>query len=274
MRLAPRGPFGGSNAADRPGPPEGDLVAASLFVTISASIVLGLAACSSKTPTPDAAPTATATATTTTSAADAATPEPSPDALASADDAQVEEVVDERTARLEALTRLDVPGFTRSRGALQRDLVTLAFDTAANAKGNVGAIELTVAVCQPCATTTVAELEGRKDMILQQLGELHAKNPGLVFSVNELELAPERKGAATYARSYVDDGTTRASVHTLEVQFADNGYAFRFQAYPRSGFPTSAEELASAFTQDELEAAVKRVFVAASAVLWPPSRPE
>lgn len=246
------------------------------FSTFSVAAAMALGSCSSKTTGSDTTPTQPTTSASTQLSDDAGSAA-SPDAGAteSAEDVLAsDEVVDERAARLQALSKLEVTGMTRSRGTVQRELVTLAFDTAPNAKGNVGAVELTVAACDPCSTPTVAETEGRKDMLLQQLGELHAKNPDLVFAVNALELAPARTGTATYARSYVDDGTTRASVHTLEVQFADNGFAFRFQAYPRGGFPTSGEELASAFSQAELEAAVQRVFVAASAVLWPPSTPE
>lgn len=238
------------------------------FSIVAALTMASLAACSSKSAAPDVS--------TTPSVEDAGPSGPGPDATSSIgeDAAEADDVVDERAARLEALTRLEVPTMTRSRGALQRDLVTLAFDTAPNARGQSAAVELTVAACDPCATPTVGELEVRKDTLLQQPGELHAKNPELVFVIEPLELAPQRSGSLTYARSWVDDGTTRAVVHTLEVQFADNGFAFRFQAYPRGGFPASGEELATALTRAELETAVRQIFVAASDVLWPPARPE
>lgn len=239
-----------------------------------AAIIWVASGCGSKSPpaadaSTTSAPVATADTTEATPPSDAlgteTTLEVAADALTAPDGEG-----DERAQKLEALSRLEVPKMTRSRATLQRDLVTLAFDTAPNAKGMTASVELTVSVCADCTTPAVAEIEGRKDFYLQQIGELHAKNPGLVFEVKSLDLLPARPATTVYVMSYVDDGQTRAFVHTLEAQFADNGFAFRFQAYPRSGFPQSAAELSDSFSRAELEAATSAIFEAASKVLWPP----
>lgn len=177
---------------------------------------------------------------------------------------------DPAKARLELLSQLEIAGLTRSRSQLQNETVMLQFDSAPNAKGNVGSVELTVSACRDCAAPVLKDFEARREQIQQQLGELHAKSPGLVLEIKDFELMAQRSGVQIYSRSFIDDGTTRASVHMLEVNFVENGFAFRFHAYPRSGFPASADELAAAFTREELEALVRTTFKAASEVLWPP----
>jgi len=180
--------------------------------------------------------------------------------------------VTEEVRLMQALGALEVPGMTRVRSQVQNDHVTLQFATATpNAKGNTATIEVTIGLCSGCVAPTKAEVAERKDQSLAQLGELHAKNPGLVFEVDaELELMPQRKAAATYVRSFVDDGVTRAAMHTLEVTFIGSDKSLRLLAYPRSGFPQTQAELAEAFTKDELVHAVKAVFAAAAAIIWPP----
>jgi len=252
---------------------------------LTATLVVGLgalgSACSSKGGGADTAgPTTPTTATPTTSGptaeADAAANEDVTPAEVSpaADEVVADAEADPLTQKLQAVAALEIPGMTKNRAQVMGELVTLQLDGTANAKGVAPAVEVTVSACSGCVTPTVEEVEGRRDMLMQQLGELHAKNPALVFEVKPLELAPARSGTKVYARSFIDDGTTRASVHTLEVHYADNGFMMRFQAYPRGGaFPSSAEELAGALTGAELEAAVQVVFVAVANVLWPPATP-
>jgi len=171
---------------------------------------------------------------------------------------------------LQRLGALEVPGMSRSRSHVQNDYVTLQFETTTpNAKGNTASIEVTIGLCSGCAPVTKEALDARKEQSLGQLGELHAKNPGLVFELDELELMPQRKAAASYVRSFVDDGVTRAAMHTLEVTFIGSDKSLRFLAYPRSGFPQSQAELDEAFTRAELTQAVRAIFAAAASVIWP-----
>jgi len=170
---------------------------------------------------------------------------------------------------LERLASLEVPGFKRVRGQAQSGFVTLQFDTQSpNAKGSTATVEATVAFCEACPPIGKKDLEARRDQILAQLGELHATSPNLVLSLEDFELAPQRSGATTYVRSFIDDGNTRAAVHTLEALLTHGGATLRFFAYPRNGFPQSSDELAQAFTKAELLSAVKSVFAAVAPVLW------
>lgn len=189
------------------------------------------------------------------------------DALGNDDAAEVAEEL----KLMQRLGALEVPGMTRVRSQVQNDHVTLQFATTApNAKGNTASIEVTIGLCAGCVPPTRAELEDRKTQGLAQLGDLHAKSPTLVFELDpELELLPQRKALATYVRSFVDDGVTRAAMHTLEVTFIGSDKSVRLLAYPRSGFPQSQAELSEAFSKDELVAATKAVFAAAAAILWP-----
>lgn len=229
------------------------------------------------TPAADAGATAPITATASGDDAGSTAADAAADAVgeAAADGAvnAADAAEDDRAARLERLAALEVPGLTRVRSHVQRELATVQLDTPANAKGNSGSVELTASICDDCTMPKLADLEARKDQLKAQLGELHAKNPSLVLDLKELELLPQRVGLETYSRSFVDDGTTRAAVHMLEVTFVDNGFTLRFQAYPRNGLPATADEQAAAFTREELEGAVKTVFKVAADVLWPPSKP-
>lgn len=183
------------------------------------------------------------------------------------------EVEDEATRRaklLERVAALEVPGYTRVRGQVQGGFATLQHATVkANAKGSTAVVEATVTFCDGCKPATKEELEGRKDQTLAQYGELHQKNPKLVFDIAELELMPERKGLATYVRSYLDDGETRAAMHSLEVVFSDGTVSVRFFAYPQSPFPQSAAEHDEAMSRAELESAVSGLFTALWPVLYP-----
>lgn len=172
---------------------------------------------------------------------------------------------------IEALANLEVPGLKRVRGEAHGESATLLFDSLTpNDRGQTAAVELSIGFCDPCQVVSKADLEARKDAQLAQYGELHAKNPGLVFKIEDMELMPMRQGVSTFVRSYVDDGTTRAAILAMEVVWADNGVSARFQVYPRSGFPTSAAEQEKSITQEELGALVRLVFKAASEVIWPP----
>ena len=173
-------------------------------------------------------------------------------------------------ALMERLAKLEVPGMTRVRGDAQPDHVTLQFTTnTPNAKGNTATVEVTIGRCAGCVPASLADRTARKDQSLAQLGELHAKNPKLVFAIEDVELAAQRSAAATYVRSFVDDGVTRAAMHTLEVVFIGNDMNMRFMVYPRTPFPTTQAEVDEAFSKDELVAVARDVYKAAAAVLWP-----
>lgn len=187
-----------------------------------------------------------------------------------ADAAQASEA-ERRRKVIEALANLEVPGLKRVRGEARGESATLLFDSLTpNDRGQTAAIELSIGFCDQCPAVTKADVEARKDAQLAQYGDLHAKNPGLVFKIEDIELMPMRQGVSTFVRSYVDDGTTRAAILAMEVVWVDNGMSARFQAYPRSGFPTSAAEQEKSVTQAELGDLVRAVFKAASAVIWPP----
>ena len=113
-----------------------------------------------------------------------------------------------------------------------------------------------VSACPDCPVPVLKDLQDQREARLAALGEVHAKNPALVYEVAELELLPQRSGLASYVRSFVSNDTTRATMHALEVTFVENGYLVRLYAYPRSGMPNTADELASGYTRDELEAGV------------------
>lgn len=190
-------------------------------------------------------------------------------------DTQAVEDVDEVSARrqkiLEALAAAEIPGFERKRGELQGGFVTLQHQTrSANAKGSTVTVEATVSFCDGCKAETREDVSGRKDQILAQYGELHAKNPSLVFDIAEFELMPERNGVATYVKSYVSEGETRAAMHGLEVSFGDGVGVVRFFAYPQSPFPQSAEEHDAAMSRAEMEAAVRELFKGLWPILNPP----
>ncbi|HRE92160.1 MAG TPA: hypothetical protein PK095_23800, partial [Myxococcota bacterium] len=92
---------------------------------------------------------------------------------------------------LAALASAELPGLARVRGELQGGFVTLAHQTKTpNAAGNTVTVEATVSFCDNCQAETKQDVEGRKEQILTQYGELHAKNPGLVFDIAELALMP------------------------------------------------------------------------------------
>jgi len=230
-------------------------------------VVVLFGACGKSAAPADVAPTSASEA----PASDAAAPS---EEVAVEDGAVNEEVAGEGdpvSAALERVSKLEVPGMTRSRAQLASGYVTVAFESAVNAKGNAAMVELTVSACKDCARPAVADIEAHKQERQDALGELHAKNPKLVFTIAPLELMPERTGVEVYARSVVVDDATHAVLHTLEVNFVDNGFAFRFFAYPQSGMANSDEELVAAYSQAELEANVKALFVATSAALWPPT---
>ena len=238
------------------------------------TIAFILTACGKSQPvvTPDTgsgSPGDDATAAVVHADADPQSPVDAPDGAVDATDDAGE--VAEELRLMQRLGALEVPGMARVRSQVHNDHVTLQFETAApNAKGNTATIEVTIGLCAGCVAPTKVEVEDRKAQSLAQLGELHAKNPGLVFELDPaLELMPQRNALATYVRSFVDDGVTRAAMHTLEVTYIGFDKSVRLLAYPRSGFPQSQAELAEAFSKEELVAAVKAVFAGAAAILWP-----
>ncbi len=201
------------------------------------------------------------------------------DVAAEVDDATVGDVAAEvavdpeaaaRAKVLAALAALELEGLARARGEVGAQVTLLQFDDkAANAKGQTGTVELSAGFCAGCAPVERASFEARRAELTRQLGDVHAKNPGLVLDIVDLELMPEKSGVAIYTRSFVVDGEARALVHTLEVQFVDNGRSVHLTAYPRSGIPATAEALAENYTRAELEALVRKVFAGVSSVLWP-----
>lgn len=169
---------------------------------------------------------------------------------------------------LATLAAAELPGFTRSRGEVQGGFATLTHQTKTpNAAGNTVTVEATVSFCDECQAETKQDVENRKEQILTQYGELHGKNPALVFDIAELALMPERTGVATYVKSYVSEGETRAAMHGLEVSFTDGTGVVRFFAYPQSPFPQSADEHDKAMSRADLEGAVKAMFEGVWAVL-------
>lgn len=185
-------------------------------------------------------------------------------------DAAVDPEAAARAKVLAGLAALEIDGLTRGRGEAGAQVALLQFDEKApNAKGQSGTVELSAGFCAGCAPLERATFEARRDELRKQLGDMHAKNPALVLDIADFELMPERKGVAIYTRSFVVDGEARALVHTLEVQFVDNGRVVHLTAYPRSGIPASAADLAQNYTRAELEALVRKVFGAVAKVLWP-----
>lgn len=190
--------------------------------------------------------------------------------IASADDTsgEVESENERRQRVLAALAAAEFPGLSRVRGEVQGGFVTLTHATkTANPAGNTVTVEATVSFCDACQAETRQDVENRKEQILSQYGELHAKNPALVFDIAELALMPERVGVATYVKSYVAEGETRAAMHGLEVSFTDGTGLVRLFAYPQSPFPQSVEEHDAAMSRADLEGAVKAVFAGIWAVL-------
>lgn len=181
---------------------------------------------------------------------------------------ETEDEAARRQRVLAALATAELPGFVRARGEVQGGFVTLAHTTRTpNSAGNTVTVEATVSFCDACQAETRDDLEKRREQILSQYGELHAKNPALVFDIAELALMPERTGVATYVKSYVAEGETRAAMHGLEVSFTDGTGVVRFFAYPQSPFPQSAEEHDKAMSRADLEGAVKAMFQGVWAVL-------
>lgn len=211
--------------------------------------------------------------------ADVAPPAPNPpieDVAGDTNEANtaLDEVEDEAARRQRILGQLataEIAGFDRMRGELQGGFVTLQHATkTANTKGNTVIVEATVSFCDGCQADKKEDVEARKEQILAQYGELHAKNPTLAFDIAELLLLPERTGVATYVKSYVSEGETRAAMHGLEVSFSDGLGVVRFFAYPQSPFPQSAEEHDAAMTRVELEDAVQKLFAGLWPILQPP----
>lgn len=239
------------------------------------SIALILVACGKSQPAPAPDTTIITGVADATRAGDdaAATPDVASDgaaADAAPSDASADGEVAEELRLMQRLGALEVPGMTKGASQVHNDYVTLQFATATpNAKGNTASIEATIGFCAGCLAATKAEIEQRKEQSLAQLGDLHAKNPSLVFTQEDLELMPQRVGLATYVRSFVDDGTTRAAMHTLEVTFIGSDKSLRFLVYPRSNFPQSQAEMVEAFSKEDMVAAVKSVFAAAAKILWP-----
>lgn len=241
------------------------------FSALSAALLVG---CGKKAdPAPDIAATGDAAQvgdTATPAGGDAAGSQS--DAASSGDGVEGGGDAEDEAARrqrvLATLANAELPGFTRSRGEVQGGFVTLTHQTKTpNAAGNTVTVEATVSFCDACQAETKQDVENKKEQILTQYGELHAKNPALVFDIAELALMPERTGVATYVKSYVSEGETRAAMHGLEVSFTDGTGVVRFFAYPQSPFPQSAEEHDKAMSRADLEGAVKAMFEGVWAVL-------
>jgi hypothetical protein len=214
------------------------------------------------TATPDTPAAAAPGAATATDVAPAARPEPEGiDAAA-------------RDRILTALLALEVPDMGRSRAQRNNDTVLLQFDRLkANDSGNIGTVEVSAGFCVGCAPDAKIDESARREQIKTELGDLHAGNPDLVIEFGEFELAPERKGQQVYRRSFVIKDEARVAVHTLGVDFFEADRVVRLLAYPRTGFPDSAEAFDKQYTRADLEADLKRVFVAIWPVLWPQTMP-
>lgn len=183
-----------------------------------------------------------------------------------------EDEAERRRVRLERLAAAEIEGFQRVMGEVRGAFVTLRHVTKTpNAKGNTVTVEVTLGFCDGCSQETVEQLEGRKDVLLAQYGELHAKNAGLVFEIAEVPLSAERSGVATYVRSFVDDGETRAAVHALEVSYVESGASFRLFVYPMAPFPQTAAEHDAAVTDQEMVEAAGALFRGLAPILWAPN---
>lgn len=175
---------------------------------------------------------------------------------------------------LTGLLALEVSGTGRSRATRNADMVALQFDnSAANASGNIGTVEASAGFCVGCGPDTTMDADGMRARIKAELGEIHAENPSLTIELGDFELAPERSGKLVYRRSFVVKDDARASVHTFGVDYFEADRVVRLLAYPRTGFPDSAEAFDKQYSRPELEADVKRVFAAIMPVLWPQTMP-
>lgn len=123
---------------------------------------------------------------------------------------------------------------------------------------------VTISACDPfiCPNLDAANFLGKEAQLKTALPEVHIKNPALVFSVGNADLAAGYRGFFTYARSFVRDGGTTSTANRYSIQYHDgvNQVGILIGVRFEGPFPQSEAEMQRQLDQPTGEAAARAVF--------------
>jgi hypothetical protein len=166
-------------------------------------------------------------------------------------------------AGLQALAKLDVPGFERTSSAANRMAAQPVYrGRKRNAKGYHAVVQVNVMGCEDCPVPTLAEfqkeLPQRRGMMLPAI---HKENPRLVYEAFGIDLEGGLQAHAIFTLSHVKQERGSAAAHGLDVFLSTGAAKLYVQVWPRPEVPgtsvASQEELAATFSRDELVATTK-----------------
>lgn len=163
---------------------------------------------------------------------------------------------------LENLGTTEVPGYTRGEPRVNFGNLTVSYasDDPEAAGGSV-----TITPCDPfiCWDLRGQVSEEQEDNLLSLLPSIHIENPDLIFEYGTVVLEDGKEGFFVYTRSYVEEGTSKATSNSYRVFYHDGAnHITLFVNPPGSLSAENAEALAAQMDQAGGEAVAKEIFAA------------
>jgi hypothetical protein len=153
-------------------------------------------------------------------------------------------------ARAEALSKLDVAGFTRTRGEARGRTAVLVYLGEPSTGGFSAEVLANVGPCEMC------DMKMEREHFDRMLSAAHKANPALRFESGELDLGGGVMGTYGYWESFVKEGGSTSARHKLWVSANDKVNTVTLDISPKhkDGFkmPASIEELKAEMTKDEM----------------------
>lgn len=157
-----------------------------------------------------------------------------------------------------------IPGYTAVRQTATATSLLAVYESQPLESGVRFTATVTISACDPfiCPDLDAANFVGKEAQLKTVLPEVHIKNPALVFTMGNADLAAGYRGFFTYARSFVRDGGTTSTANRYSIQFHDgvNQVGILIGVRFEGPFPQSEAEMQRQLDQASGEAAARAVF--------------
>ena len=157
-----------------------------------------------------------------------------------------------------------IPGYTAVRQTATATSLLAVYESQPLESGVRFTATVTISACDPfiCPDLDAANFVGKEAQLKTVLPEVHIKNPALVFTMGNADLAAGYRGFFTYARSFVRDGGTTSTANRYSIQFHDgvNQVGILIGVRFEGPFPQSEAEMQHQLDQPTGEAAARAVF--------------
>lgn len=162
------------------------------------------------------------------------------------------------------LAAIAVPGYTSVRQTASATSLLAVYESQPLESGVRLTATVTISACDPfiCPDLDAANFLGKEAQLKTALPEVHIKNPALVFTMGNADLAAGYRGFFTYARSFVRDGGTTSTANRYSIQYHDgvNQVGILIGVRFEGPFPQSEAEMQRQLDQPTGEAAARAFF--------------